>query len=65
MRSPQQSILTGLDTDLTAQRKADAAAQNPEPSGNGNNDSGGDYLQWLRHILQEIVNFWRRLFRIK
>ncbi len=61
-----QSILTALDTDLAAQRKADAAAQNPGSPNNGNNsDSGGDYLQWLRHILQEIVNFWRRLFQIK
>ncbi len=60
-----QSILTDLDTALAAQREADAAAQNPGPSGNGNNDSGGDYLQWLRHILQEIINFWRRVFRIK
>ena len=59
-----QSILTDLDTALAAQREADAAAQNPAPSDN-NNDSDGDYLQWLSHILQEIINFWRRVFRIK
>ena len=58
-----QSILTALDADLAAQRKADAAAQNPGPS--GNNDSDGDYLHWLRQILQAIVNFWRRVFRSK
>ncbi len=60
-----QSILTALDTALAAQREADAAAQNPGPSENGNNDSDGDYLQWLRQILQMIINFWRRVFRIK
>lgn len=36
----------------------------PAPS-DGNDSSDGNYLQWLRHILQAFVNFWRRLFRIK
>ena len=40
------------------------ATTDPPPAPSGN-DSDGNYLQWLRHILQELINFWRRVFRIK
>ena len=48
----------------------DPATTDPTPPASSDNDGGshdssGNYLQWLRHILQEIVNFWRRVFRIK
>ena len=61
-----QSVLTALDTALATQREADAAAQNAGQSDDGgSNESDGDYLEWLRQFLQVIINFWRRVFRIK
>ena len=57
--------LTQKTTVLYAQWKTPQSPQPPASNNGGSNDSDGNYLQWLRHILQEIVNFWRRLFRIK
>ena len=60
-----QVILTALDSALAAQREADAAAQEPEPS--DPDEGGGSSMSWwdiIRAFFRRIGDFFRRLFRI-
>ena len=55
---------TQAEIDAGNQSATQPTTQPAQPNNDGG-DSGGDYLEWLRHILQAIIKFWRRVFRIK
>jgi hypothetical protein len=70
-------VLTQTDTVLYAQWKNKQPTEpttepttqpTTQPSGSNNGGNSGDdfdFLKWLREAFQKIIDFWRRVFRIK